>query len=270
MSTDDELLSHEIECHQFTEPLKPPAHPPNMVRRLVARASGRVWFRVGWTCPHLKAVLESAETEMLLKGKLNDHLDIYQLQGGASASAGTHSLPGAADLGQTSDEQIDILRLNGGRFQKRTPAEGFVLHAHGFTDCGCGSSALLYQKRLWNRRLNGLVNMGRIIGRWPVKHWSTAIGERKKVIVALKDDIINGVVAKLKPELDDISKRVRALPNAGQVADAVLTRDGKIENVYGDAKTNPFIALATALRNIGRQVNQLTANVAEIKGKIAP
>jgi hypothetical protein len=196
--TDEELLAHEVECHRFTEPLQLSKQKPSRLRRAVVRATtGKVWFRVGWTCPHLKAVLISAEKEMLLKGELAEHLDIYQLQGNAGPSAGTHALPGAADLGQTSDAQIDILRLNGGDFQKRTPDQGFVLHAHGFAQgCNCGSGALLAQRSLWNRGFNGLVNMGRIIGRWPTKDWKTAVAERGKIIMALADDIANKVVAR--------------------------------------------------------------------------
>ena len=196
MATDDELLSHEIECHQFTVPLEPPARPPRLLRRAVARLSGKVWWRVGWTCSCMVAVLESAEKEMLLRGELQDHLDIFQLQGGAAASAGTHSKPGAADIGQTSDAQIETLRRNGGDFQRRTPAQGFILHCHGFAQgCPHGSPALMAQKRAWNRGRNGLVSNGPIEGLWPTQNWQTAVAERAKVIVSLIQDIAKAVWA---------------------------------------------------------------------------
>jgi hypothetical protein len=258
MTEHDDLDLAEISAHQFTEPLKPPAKVPNvLVRAFAAAVSGRVWFRVGWTCPHLKAVLESAEEEMLLRGELDNELDIYQLQGGAAASAGTHSKPGAADLGQTSDAQITTLRRNGGNFQRRTPAQGFVLHAHGFAQgCTCGSSSLLNQKRLWNRRLNGLVSNGPVIGLWPTKNWKTAVAERKKVIMALKDDIAAEIIARIRKEYDAI-------------ADAVLTRDGKIANTITGNAANKTVTLAGALTGLGRNTTDIPKQVLTRDGLVA-
>jgi len=259
---DDNLLAHEIECHQFTEPLDPAKiKQPGRLRRLAARATGRVWFRVGWTCPHLKAGLESAEAEMLLKGELADHLDIYQLQGGASASAGTHSLPGAADLGQTSDAQIDILRLNGVDGQRRTPAQGFILHCHGFAQgCNCGSRALLAQRQQWNNRQNGLVSHGPIQGRWPTKKWSTAVAERAKVIMGLKDDIISGVVAQIRKDYPAIAKAVWQ-------TDDVIANDGFTGNA-----DNKGVAGQTAIVQTNKHAvdgaNALSAKLDAILAKL--
>lgn len=289
MSADDELLAHEVEAHQFTEPLKL-AKQPNLARRLVARASNKVWFRVGWTCPHLKAVLESAETEMLLKGELADHLDIYQLQGGAAASAGTHSLPGAADLGQTSDAQIDTLRRNGGDFQRRTPAQGFILHAHGFAQgCTCGSPGLLAQKRQWNNRQNGLVSHGPIEGRWPTKNWKTAVAERRKVIVALKDELVKAIS-------DEVIKRVGAavwsadvIPNTfsgnpknvnvpasyalgvlgkntQNIAGQVWKTDDIVGNEYDPASPNKGLAASTGITLLLRARREILDAIASLKG----
>lgn len=201
MPTDDELLADEIQAHQFTEPLKAPARPPSLARRAVVRATtGRVWFRVGWTCGCVVQVLETAEKEMLLRGLIADSLDIYQLQGNASASAGTHALPGAYDVGQDSPDQIDVQRLCGGDGQARTTAQGFaVKHCHGFAQgCPHGSPGLLAQKRQWNNRQNGLVSHGPIQGRWPTKPWATAVSSRKAHIMALADDIATKVAAKIK------------------------------------------------------------------------
>jgi hypothetical protein len=237
MTEYDDLDLAEIAAHQFTEPLKP-AKPPNvLVRAFAAAVSGRVWFRVGWTCPHLKAVLESAEEEMLLRGELDNELDIYQLQGGAAASAGTHSKPGAADLGQTSDAQITTLRRNGGNFQRRIPAQGFVLHAHGFAQgCTCGSSSLLNQKRLWNRRLNGLVSNGPVMGLWPTKNWKTAVAERKKVIMGLKDELVKAIS-------DEVIKRVGA---------AVWNAD-EIPNTFSGNAKNPTVPAKYAMQVLGER-----------------
>lgn len=238
--TDEALDLAEISAHQFTEPLRPPAKPPSMARRAVARVSGKVWFRVGWTCTCVVKVLTTAEELMLLEGLIEDSLDIFQLQGTAAASAGTHSKPGAYDIGQDSPAQIDVQRRCGGDGQARTTSQGFaVKHCHGFAQgCPHGSPGLLSQKHQWNNRQNGLISHGPIQGRWPTKNWSVAVAEQGKKIMALKDDIANEVIARLRKEYDAI-------------ADAMLTRDGKIGNTITSNKANKTLTLAGALSGLG-------------------
>lgn len=247
MTEHENLDLAEISAHQFTEPLKPPAKPPNfLVRGFAAAFSGRVWWRVGWTCTCVVQVLETAEEEMLLRGLIQDSLDIYQLQGTASASAGTHSKPGAYDIGQDSPEQIDVQRLCGGDGQPRTTSQGFaVKHCHGFAQgCTHGSPGLLSQKRQWNNRQNGLISHGPIQGRWPTKNWNTAVAERKKIIVGLKDELVKAIS-------DEVIKRVGA---------AVWGADVIPNNFSGNA-ANKTVPASYALGVLGKNTKDIGKQV---------
>ena len=211
--------------------------------------AAKVRFRGGWTCSCVAESLPLVEEEMLLRGLIRSNIDIYQLgwRNDVGASAGTHSRGGCTDVGQYSDAQIDIWRLWGWTMQHRYPPS-FMHHAHGWPwGCPHLAPAAQSQATQWRNRQNGLVSRGRVQGRWPIDTWTTAMTKRKKVLVALKDDIINGVVAKLRG--DD------AL--ADHIADAILTRDGKIPNTLTDNPGNKYVSLAGALEALGKRTDYL-------------
>lgn len=233
MPTDEELLAHEIEDHQFTEPLRPQPEPPH-AERVAAQASGRVWFRgLGWTCTCVANSLPAVEDELLIRGLISNSVDIYQLgyRNDVSASAGTHAGGGNTDVAQYNDAQIDVWRLHGWTIQHRTRAQGFSIdHGHGWP-LGCPhlSPSGNGQWSQWRNHTNGLASYGSIAGRWPIDSYTTAQGKRRGIIVAFKDEIINGVVAHLKPELDAIRADAHAARNqSSDIGRQVLAKDGII------------------------------------------
>lgn len=88
-------------------------------------------------CTCLAEWLPAYEHELQRRGILSGPLPIFQLIGGYAASAGTHSQGGAFDTGATSDRALWVARQMGADATwRRTPAQGFALHAHGvLTDC---------------------------------------------------------------------------------------------------------------------------------------
>jgi hypothetical protein len=61
------------------------------------------------------------------------------------------------------------------------------------------------------------------------------------------------------------------MPSLTEYADAVLERDGQIENVFGDKGAGAHVALKTALKHIGANTEQAAtkADVAALKAQIA-
>lgn len=118
-------------------------------------------FRGKPACACLAAWLPAYEAELLRRGVIVRSIDVYQLIGGATASAGTHSQGGAFDLGQTSDEAIWVARQMGAATWKRTPAQGFILHSHGVLR-GCPhNTPARYQIDALDAGFNGLGRGGR-------------------------------------------------------------------------------------------------------------
>lgn len=94
---------------------------------------------------------------------------------GYSASAQTHAGGGAIDLGikDWADDDVEALLVEGRKrglvIWRRTPAQGFVLHAHGVVD-GCPhlskpsgppNTTALWQVREYHAGRNGLAGRGR-------------------------------------------------------------------------------------------------------------
>lgn len=217
----------------------------------------RVPFRGGWTCSCVATSLPLVEEEMLLRGLIKDRIDIFQLghRGDVKASAGTHDAGGNVDVGQYSDEQIDIWRLWGWTMQNRSPWFPGNAHAHG-APYGCPHIAAggQYQVTAWDNRRNGLASSGPVQGRWPVKGWKTALRERKPIVMALKDDIAAEVVARLRKEYPAI-------------ADEVLKRD-VIDNTLTGNPKNKTIGARTALAYIGRRLSGADDRAKRIEDKL--
>lgn len=115
-----------------------------------------VMFRGKPACTCLAAWLPAYEAELLRRGVIVHSIDIYQLNGNAEASAGTHK-GGAFDIAQTSDTALLVAREMGAPATwRRTPAQGFILHAHGVLR-GCPHNASArYQIDAVDAGYNGL------------------------------------------------------------------------------------------------------------------
>jgi hypothetical protein len=91
-----------------------------------------VYFRGFPACECLAEWLPWVEKLMLHRRVIQHNIDIYQLIGGASTSAGTHRTGGAFDVLQATWSALEIYRQAGADASwRRTPAQGFTLHAHG-------------------------------------------------------------------------------------------------------------------------------------------
>lgn len=109
-------------------------------------------------CECLAAWLPAYERELQRRGVLIGPLRIYQLIGGAEASAGTHSQGGAFDISDlTSPLDVWVARQMGADATwARTPAQGFTAHLHGvLTGCPHNSPAR-YQIDAVRAGYNGL------------------------------------------------------------------------------------------------------------------
>lgn len=125
--------------------------------------SYEVNFRGFRACPCLAEWLPWVEKLMLHRNIIYRNIDIYQLIGGATASAGTHSKGGAFDIKQATWSTLEICRQAGADATwRRTTAQGFdVTHAHGVLR-GCPhNSPAAYQITAVDAGYNGLGTGGR-------------------------------------------------------------------------------------------------------------
>ena len=88
-------------------------------------------FRGRPACDCLARWLPVYERELKDRGLLKVELDIYQLIGAATASAGTHRSGGAFDVGQVAAEQIRVARQMGAAMWHRKPPTFATPHGHG-------------------------------------------------------------------------------------------------------------------------------------------
>ena len=123
----------------------------------------QVMFRGKPACPCLAEWLPVYEAELLRRGCIKHNIDIYQLIGGAAASAGTHSTGGAYDVAQVSPEAILVARQMGAAAWHRPynwDHAGGMEHHHGVLN-GCPHNApARYQIGALAARRNGLANNG--------------------------------------------------------------------------------------------------------------
>lgn len=119
-------------------------------------------FRGKPTCECLAEWLPWFERVLLAKGIIRHSIDIYQLTGGAKASAGTHSEGGAFDLAQFSTPALRVARDMGADADwYRTEAQGFMRHSHGVLR-GCPHNRpARYQIDAVDAGYNGLGRGGR-------------------------------------------------------------------------------------------------------------
>lgn len=184
---------------------------------------------------------------MLRRGYIKSNIDIFQMgynSGGVKASAGTHDRGGCIDVGQYFARHIMVWRDWGWTVQRRD-LRGVVTHGHGWPyGCTHLAPAAQSQERDWDRRDAGLVGTATVQGPWPVKKWDTAYKEN---VVSLLGDIKKEIADEVAGELASNTKFLNA------VADAVLDRDGKIENTFTGNPLNKFVAIKTALGTLGER-----------------
>ena len=123
------------------------------------------FFRGKPACACLIEWLPAYEAELLARGLIRFNIDIYQLIGGAKASAGTHSEGGAFDIAQTSPEAIKVARQMGADATWHRPenwdGRGGISHTHGvLTGCPHNRPAR-YQIDAVRAGFNGLGKGGR-------------------------------------------------------------------------------------------------------------
>jgi endonuclease/exonuclease/phosphatase family metal-dependent hydrolase len=135
-------------------------------------------FRGFPACDCLVEWLPWVEKLLLHRKIIARNIDIYQLIGGASASAGTHRTGGAFDVAQATWGALQVYRAAGADASwRRTPAQGFTLHAHGVLR-GCPhNTAARYQITAVDNNRNGLANNGRDDGPRPLskRTWKQGI-----------------------------------------------------------------------------------------------
>lgn len=125
-----------------------------------------VTFRGKPACPCLATWLPVYEAELQRRGVLSGPLHIYQLIGGAAASAGTHSMGGAFDLlDLPGDEDLVVARLMGADATWSRPynwdGRDGMAHIHGvLTGCPHNGPAR-YQIDAVRAGFNGLGHLGR-------------------------------------------------------------------------------------------------------------
>jgi len=112
----------------------------------------------------MKEFLTLAQRVAIKRGLIKMGLDVWQLTGGASASAGTHSQGGAFDLlVQTTDGWVKFFRdLGATASWRRTTAQGFSkVHLHGVLN-GCPhNDPARYQVTAEKAGYDGLGYLGR-------------------------------------------------------------------------------------------------------------
>jgi hypothetical protein len=205
--------------------------------------TAKVRFRGGWTCSCVTTSLPLVEQDMLGRGLITFNIDIYQLGYNTlvTASAGTHAAGGCTDVGQYSKDQIEVWREWGWTMQHRTTQQGFDFdHAHGWPyGCPHLSSDAQQQNVQWNHKQNGLTSKGAVAGLWPIPDWKTAI-----------------------------TRKDAEMPSAQEVAKAVLTIDGLIDNVFTNNPANKDVALRTALTETYKRVAAVDLQLDRVESKL--
>jgi hypothetical protein len=158
-----------------------------------------VKFRGFWACPCLAKWLPAYEKELLRRGVIKSNIDIYQLIGGATASAGTHTKGGAFDIAQISWEAIYVARQMGADATWHRPYNwdnrGGMSHTHGVLR-GCDHNyPARYQITAVDDGYNGLGHLGRggkDTGPRPLSHrtWRQGIAWAEKQAAAVSSPVV--------------------------------------------------------------------------------
>ena len=123
-----------------------------------------VTFRGLPACPCLATWIPAYEAELQRRGFLTGPIHLYQLIGGAAASAGTHTKGGAFDTAYMGDAAIWVARQMGADATWHRPhnwdGQGGMEHVHGvLTGCPHNGPAA-YQIDAVRAGYNGLGHLG--------------------------------------------------------------------------------------------------------------
>jgi hypothetical protein len=249
------LLAEDEAQHQHAFAPLPSMPAPSLPRRLLARVSGKVWYRFGWVCPCNARWLPLVERVMLARGIIDEEIDYFQLNyhPGFGGSVGTHDKGKPVDTAQCDPEHIVVWRWAGGDVQRRYPP--FQKHGHGGPwGCRHGSKASKAQDVQWTHRQNGLIGHGPVEGPWPVVNWKTGIKRMETEITKFADEIV--------------TKTTKAV--LAEVAHKVWATDDQIANIGFTANVkNPGLAAKSAVEETFREITALRSQVRAQDAKIA-
>lgn len=139
------------------------------------------YFRGKPGCTHDLEWLPVAEAELLRRKLIRFMLDVFQLIGGARDSAGYHLYGGNADLGQDSDDELEVFRNMGAAASPRGDEDGMVPHTHlALKGCTHMKSGPRWQVTELEAGRNGLVNQRADRGprrgvKWPLRTYRQGI-----------------------------------------------------------------------------------------------
>lgn len=199
-------------------------------------------FRGFRACPCLAEWLPWFEKVLLLRGVIKHNIDITQLIGGASTSAGTHSQGGAFDVWQADPTTQLVGRQMGAATWNRTAAQGFKAHTHGVLN-GCPhNSPARYQIAALADGYSGLGSGGRgsedygpgprdlrtWMGgiEWAKSELRTAEAER----IARKDKRLGGALAESIRAMRPSLRRANHRPKVQERLEAIRGRVRDIRN----------------------------------------
>jgi hypothetical protein len=134
------------------------------------------------------------ERLLLARKSIRRNIDIYQLIGNASKSAGFHCCGGNADIRQASEQDIRDARNGGAAASRRDGRDGMIIHDHlVLVGCPHASSGSKGQIREINAGGDGLVGSKRDRGprdgvHWPLRHYKDGIKWMKAEIARLEGE----------------------------------------------------------------------------------
>lgn len=200
------------------------------------------YFRGYPACPCLVAWLPVYEAELQRRGSLSGSLRIYQLIGGASASAGTHSDGGAFDITDlVGNEDVWVARQMGADATwARTSAQGFTPHLHGVLR-GCPHNGpARYQIAAVDDGYNGLGSGGRGAlddGPRPLsgRTWREGIQWAKEQGDDMFEPSDRARLERLEEKVNDLTNLIeRTFRSVNKGREGSRNRDGKILDAVDD------------------------------------
>ena len=137
------------------------------------------------TCACMAEWFYVMEKEAKRQGIVKNTVDIYQLIGNASASAGYHRSGACGDFKQASEKFVKLCRNMGAAAWKRDRSDGMILHTHlALKGCPHLTSGAKAQVGELERGGDGLVGSRRDKGprsgvKWPLRSWKEGVAWAK-------------------------------------------------------------------------------------------
>lgn len=217
-----------------------------------------VWFRGFPTCPCLARWLQVLERELLDRGVIRENIDIAQLTGTATESAGVHKGGGAFDLWQHDDTTVWVCRQMGAdaTWARTTGSFANNKHTHGVLT-GCPHNApARYQIDEVRQGGDGLTGSAPDTGPRPLsgRTWREGIAwaeEQHKNRLREQDDMPNYT--------DWTDRDKKALSK--DVADEIMARKVRIVGAEGKKKE---VTVKQALARIANGVISTRSDVGEV------